>query len=240
MAAVNVHSDFGAQENKVFTVSTLSPSICHAFMGLNVMILLFFERWVLSQTSHFPLSPSSTGSLVPLCFLPFGWCHLHIWGYWYFSWQSWFQLEIHPARHFIWCILNNLNKQGDSIQSWHTRFPILVYSGGSAGKNICLQCGRLGFNPWVGKIPWRREQLPTPVFQPGEFHGVYGVTKSRTRLSGFHFPNFEPVCCSMSGSSWCVLTCYRFLRRQIRWSGISILWRIFHSFSWSTESKALA
>ena len=31
----------------------------------------------------------------------------------------------------------------------------------------------LGFNPWVGKIPWRRERLPTPVFWPGEFHGLY-------------------------------------------------------------------
>ena len=27
------------------------------------------------------------------------------------------------------------------------------------------------FNPWVGKIPWRREWLPTPIFFPGEFHG---------------------------------------------------------------------
>jgi len=26
---------------------------------------------------------------------------------------------------------------------------------------------------WVGKIPWRREGLPTPVFWPGEFHGLY-------------------------------------------------------------------
>ena len=25
--------------------------------------------------------------------------------------------------------------------------------------------------PWVGKIPWRREWLPTPVFLPGESHG---------------------------------------------------------------------
>ena len=33
--------------------------------------------------------------------------------------------------------------------------------------------GRLGFDPWVGKIPWRRERLPAPVFQPGEFHGLY-------------------------------------------------------------------
>ena len=34
-------------------------------------------------------------------------------------------------------------------------------------------CRRPGFNPWVGKIPWRRERLPTPVFWPGEFHGPY-------------------------------------------------------------------
>ena len=27
------------------------------------------------------------------------------------------------------------------------------------------------FDPWVGKIPWRREWKPTPVFLPGEFHG---------------------------------------------------------------------
>ena len=26
---------------------------------------------------------------------------------------------------------------------------------------------------WVGTIPWRREKLPTPVFWPGEFHGLY-------------------------------------------------------------------
>ena len=33
--------------------------------------------------------------------------------------------------------------------------------------------GRPGFDPWVGKIPWRRGRLPTPVFWPGEFHGLY-------------------------------------------------------------------
>ena len=35
-----------------------------------------------------------------------------------------------------------------------------------------LQGGRHGFDPWVGRIPWRRERLPTPVFWPGEFHGL--------------------------------------------------------------------
>ena len=36
-----------------------------------------------------------------------------------------------------------------------------------------LQCGRRGFDPWVGKIPWRQKRLPSPVFWPGEFHGLY-------------------------------------------------------------------
>ena len=34
-----------------------------------------------------------------------------------------------------------------------------------------LKCKTLGFHPWVGKIPWRREWLPTPVFLSGESHG---------------------------------------------------------------------
>ena len=44
---------------------------------------------------------------------------------------------------------------------------------GSAGKGSTCNVGDLGSNPWVGKIPWRRERLPTPVFWPGEFHGLY-------------------------------------------------------------------
>ena len=38
---------------------------------------------------------------------------------------------------------------------------------------ICLHCGRPGFNPWVRKILWRREGLPTPVFLgfPGDSAG---------------------------------------------------------------------
>ena len=33
---------------------------------------------------------------------------------------------------------------------------------------ISLHWGGPGFDPWVGKIPWRREWLSTPVFSPGE------------------------------------------------------------------------
>ena len=35
-----------------------------------------------------------------------------------------------------------------------------------------MQCRRQ-FDPWVGKISSRRERLPTPVFWPGKFHGLY-------------------------------------------------------------------
>ena len=38
-------------------------------------------------------------------------------------------------------------------------------------ERICLQSGRPGFDPWVGKISWRRERLPIPVFLPGKSHG---------------------------------------------------------------------
>ena len=44
--------------------------------------------------------------------------------------------------------------------------------------------------PWVGKIPWWRERLPTPVFWLREFrtvNKVHGVMKSWTLLSDFHF-----------------------------------------------------
>ena len=30
---------------------------------------------------------------------------------------------------------------------------------------------RHGFDPWVGKLPWRKAWLPAPVFLPGESHG---------------------------------------------------------------------
>ena len=37
-------------------------------------------------------------------------------------------------------------------------------------QRICLQCRRPRFDPWVSKVPWRREWQPTLVFLPGEFH----------------------------------------------------------------------
>ena len=54
----------------------------------------------------------------------------------------------------------------------------------------------------------------------------------------YSFRDLEPVCCSMSSSNCCFPTCIQILRRQVRWSGIPISWRIFHSLWWSTQSKS--
>jgi len=43
----------------------------------------------------------------------------------------------------------------------------------SAGKESAHKVGDLSLIPGLGRSPWRRERLPTPVFWPGEFHGLY-------------------------------------------------------------------
>ena len=70
------------------------------------------------------------------------WCHLHIWGYWYFSRQSWFQL----------CFF----------------YPSISHD------ILCL------FVKWAG---WQYTALT------------------------YSFSHLEPVCCSMSSSKCCFLTC---------------------------------
>ena len=103
------------------TASTFLPYICHEMMGTDAMILVFLN--VSSQLFHSPLSPLSVSSLAPLCFQLLEWYYLHIRGDWYLSQQSWFHLVILPVWHFSWCTLHR-SKQGDSIQPWHTPFPI--------------------------------------------------------------------------------------------------------------------
>ena len=46
--------------------------------------------------------------------------------------------------------------------------------GGASGKEPTYPCRRWkrpGFDPWVGKIPWRRAWQPTPVLLSGKSHG---------------------------------------------------------------------
>ena len=50
-----------------------------------------------------------------------------------------------------------------SVRTWATPTLILFCN--------CLQYRRPRFDPWVGKIPWRKKWQLTPVFLPGKSHG---------------------------------------------------------------------
>ena len=51
-----------------------------------------------------------------------------------------------------------------------TELPTRGFPSGSDGKESACNAGVTRFEPWVMKIPWRKEWQPTPVFLPGEFH----------------------------------------------------------------------
>ena len=60
MAGITICSDFGAQQIKPTTVSSVSPPICHEMLGLDAMILVF---WMLSFKPIFSLA---THSIIPV------------------------------------------------------------------------------------------------------------------------------------------------------------------------------
>ena len=63
---------------------------------------------------------------------------------------------------------------------------------------------------WVGKIPWRTERLPTPLFWPGEFHGLYSPWGHKqldmTEGLSLHFISSKKESYSNAGhdlQNWC-------------------------------------
>ena len=62
-------------------------------------------------------------------------------------------------------------------------------------QSICLRCRRPRFDPWVGKIPWRRKWQSTPVLLPGKSHGQRSLVgyspwgrKESDTTERLHFP----------------------------------------------------
>ena len=120
MATITIHSDFGAQENKIcqFPLFPLFPSICHEVMGLDAMILVF---WMLRFKPTFSLS-SFTLLLLHFCIRVVSSVHLRL-------------LIFLPAILIPACASSSpefcmmysaykLNKQGDYIQPWCIPVPI--------------------------------------------------------------------------------------------------------------------
>ena len=109
--------------------------------------------------------------------------------------------------------------------------------------SICLKCRWPGFDPWVGKIPWRRKWQPTPVLLPGESHGgrslvcysPWGHKESDTteRLH-FHFHEDLQDLLELSPQKRCPFH-YRGLECKSRKSGNT--WSNRHIWPWSTKQS---
>ena len=100
------------------------------------------------------LEPKKIKSITIFNVLPWGWCHLHIWGYWYFSQQSWFWLVLHPSQDFSWCTLHIRNKTGWQYIALMFSFPNLqpVHCSMSCSNCCFLTC--IQVSQQAGKVVW--------------------------------------------------------------------------------------
>ena len=57
---------------------------------------------------------------------------------------------------------------GRYLHVFHKRQGLPWWLSGKESICQCRSCRRCGFDPWVGKIPWRRKWQPTLVFLPGK------------------------------------------------------------------------
>ena len=119
----------------------------------------------------------------------------------YAEWRGWQKMRWHHRLdgHKFEQALGVGDGQGSlaCCSSWGLKeqdmTELLRSPAGSDSKASAYQCGRPGFDSWVGKIPWRKKWPPTPVLLPRKSYGrrslvqatVHGVAKSWTRLNDF-------------------------------------------------------
>ena len=81
-------------------------------------------------------------------------------------------------------LIKELKKKNKTVE-----YNVHGFPGGSDGNESTCSTEDLGFDPLIGKISWRKEWVLTPLFLPGEFHGLdrgawqatgHGITKSWT------------------------------------------------------------
>ena len=84
------------------------------------------------------------------------------------------------------------------------------FPGGDSGKEPAYQGRKPWFDPWVGRIPWRRAWQPTSVFFPGESHGqrsleepggLQSIVSQRVSQDSSNLSNSHP-CQSRSEYAW--------------------------------------
>ena len=81
--------------------------------------------------------------------------------------------------------------------NWATSLLLFIFMHWLRWLSVCLQCGRPGFSPSVGKIPWRRKWQSTLVLLPGKSHGQRSLVgyspwgrKESDMTERLHFTSF--------------------------------------------------
>ena len=124
MAPVTIHSDFGAQGNKIYHCFHFSPSVYHEMMEPDTMILVF---WILNFKPGFLLSSLT---LIKRLFSYSLISAFRVVSSAYLRLLIFLLVILIPAcasSNLAFCLMYSaykLNKQGDSIQSCCTPFPI--------------------------------------------------------------------------------------------------------------------
>ena len=83
----------------------------------------------------------------------------------------------------------------EDMQICESFHGFLGYSGGSVVKNLPAKAGDPGFDPWVGKFPWRRKWQLTPVFLPGksqEQRSLAGYSRWGRKMSNVNIKMTSP------------------------------------------------
>ena len=89
-----------------------------------------------------------------ICKAPLEWYDLHIWGCLYFSQQFWFQLLIHPARHFVWCTLHRSEIRRVTIFSLETVLSQFLNSPLFISVSNCYLLTCIQVSQEAGKVVW--------------------------------------------------------------------------------------
>ena len=201
---------FEPQIIKSVTISIVSPSIFHEVMGPDAMILVL---WMLSfkPTFSLPFFTVIKRRFSSSLFI------IRIVSSAYLRLLIFLPAILIPACasssptfHMLYSVYK-LNKQGDNIQPWHTPFPIWNQSVVPVWVSLVAHLAK---NPPAMKETW-------------------------VQSLGWEDPLEKGKATHSSILAWRILDLHRFLRRQVKWSGIPISLRIFHSLLWSTQSKAL-
>ena len=154
MAAVSICSDFGGPKKEVCHCFHCFPSVCHEVMGPDAIVF-----WMLSLKPTFSLS---SFTFHQEAFQFFAFCH----------------------KGGVICMSEVIGISPGNLDS------SLCFFQSSISHDVRASLvSQLVKNPpamwetWVrslvGKIPWRRERLPTPVFWPGEFPGLQSMGSQR-------------------------------------------------------------